>query len=75
MKLLMILAPIVMSALAKKKQEGGFDAGALGGYLNGQHEKAAQADPGLGGLLTGMLDSNNDGSIIDDIAGKILGKK
>lgn len=66
-KLLMLLAPIVMAALARRKQEQGVDAGGLGGMLNGEKNDLQRRNPQLGGLAS-MLDRDGDGSIVDDIA-------
>jgi hypothetical protein len=66
-KLLMLLAPIVMAALARRKQEQGVDSGGLGGMLAGEKAAIQQKHPQLGGL-TSMLDRDGDGSIVDDIA-------
>lgn len=77
-KILMMLAPLVMGALGKAQRQGGFDSGALSGYLNGQQRQAQAAAPDIMGTLTSLLDSNNDGSVLDDlgnIAGNLFGKK
>jgi len=50
-KLLMILAPIVMAALAKRKQQQGLDANTIGPDLQQQRQQAEQRNPGLGGIL------------------------
>ena len=68
-KLLVALAPVVMGALGKMKQERGLDASALAGVLDSERqdlEKRLPQSP-AGGLL-GMLDSDDDGSIVDDLA-------
>lgn len=70
-KLLMLLAPIVMAALARQKRERGVDAGGLGGMLAGERETLQRRDPRLGGLAS-MLDRDGDGSIVDDL-GKLAG--
>lgn len=67
-QLLMVLAPIVMSFLGKKKQEENLDAGGLAGYLGGQQQEMQQQDSGIMGTVTGFLDSDKDGSAMDDIA-------
>lgn len=66
-KLLMLLAPIIMAALARRKQQSGVDSGALGGMLAGEREDLQQRNPKLGGLAS-MLDRDGDGSIVDDLA-------
>jgi hypothetical protein len=70
-KLLMLLAPIVMAALARQKQQRGVDAGDLGGMLATERDDLQRRDPKLGGLAS-MLDRDGDGSIVDDL-GKLAG--
>ncbi len=72
MKLLPILAPLVMGYLSKQKQEQGLDAGGLGSVLGQERRQVEQKQPGLGGLAA-ILDSDGDGSIVDDILGKLTG--
>lgn len=75
--LLPILAPLVMGALGKMKKENNLDAGGLAGMLGQEKATLQQSSPALGGLM-GMLDADNDGSVMDDLVkmgGKgILGK-
>lgn len=72
MKLLPVLAPLVMGFLSKQKQSQGLDANGVGSLLNGDREENEKASPGLGGLAA-ILDSDGDGSIVDDIIGKFSG--
>ena len=75
-KLLMILAPIVMAALARRRQQAGTadttaDAGGgLGDILRQERDVAAERAPGgaggLGGLM-GMLDRDGDGNPLNDL--------
>ncbi|MEO8648080.1 MAG: DUF937 domain-containing protein [Acidobacteriota bacterium] len=71
-QILMMLAPIVMSYLGQQKQQQGVGAdglgGLLGGLLGGQAQGAPSSSGGLGGLANSVLDSNRDGSAMDDIA-------
>jgi len=74
-QILMFLAPIVMSYLGKRKQEQGVGADSLGGLLGGLVGGAAQqqAAPQSSGnamidMATNALDSDRDGSAMDDIA-------
>ncbi|MFT3744638.1 MAG: DUF937 domain-containing protein [Pyrinomonadaceae bacterium] len=72
-QILMFLAPIVMSYLGKQKQEQGVGAdglgGLLGGLLGGQ-QAAPQRSSGnaMIDMASNMLDSDHDGSAMDDIA-------
>lgn len=72
MKLLPILAPLVMGYLSKEKKSQGLDAGSLGGVLGTERQEAEKKEPGLGGLAA-ILDADGDGSILDDVLGKLLG--
>ena len=65
--LMMMLAPMVMSALGKTKREQGLDVGNLASLLSGTVSNRKQADPTMG-LITQFLDSDGDGDIKDDVA-------
>ena len=73
-KLMITLAPILLSMMGRAKRNSNADAGSLGGtlndFLNGNRtapQRPRQApDLGLAGQL---LDRNRDGSIMDDILG------
>ncbi|MCD9187667.1 MAG: DUF937 domain-containing protein [Pyrinomonadaceae bacterium] len=65
-QILMFLAPIVMGYLGKQKQEQGLDASGLQNML-GQQQQQIQQSP-QGSFLERMLDSDGDGSAMDDIA-------
>jgi len=69
----MFLAPIVMSYLGKQKQEQNVGADGLGGLLGGLLGGNQQAAPQSSGnamidMASNMLDSDHDGSAMDDIA-------
>lgn len=79
-QLLAQLAPLVLGALARARagSAGGRAprsgssqglAALLGGAMDGMHSQ----NPGLGGLLGGLLDSDGDGSFVDDLLEKGLG--
>jgi hypothetical protein len=72
-QLLMMLAPLVMGALGKAKQERNLDASGLSTFLSGEHEQLKEQAPGVMGALGRLLDQNQDGSMMDDVAG-MLGK-
>lgn len=71
-KLLPILAPIVLGYLGKQKRQQGLDARALASLLGTQQQQAQSQNPGLA-MLTKLLDSDGDGSIIDDLGGMLGG--
>lgn len=76
MQLLQMLAPIVLGALGRRQREQQLDSGGLSDLLRGEHAQVQQNAPGLGGLLTSILDGNHDGSMLDDAArmgGDLLG--
>jgi hypothetical protein len=72
-QLLTILAPLVMGALGRAKQERNLDAGGLSTLLAGEHEHLKESAPGVMGVLGRFLDKNHDGSVVDDVGG-MLGK-
>jgi len=74
-QILMFLAPIVMSYLGQKKQQENVGAdglgGLLGGLLGGQQAQAAAPQSSGNAMIdmaSNMLDSDRDGSALDDIA-------
>ena len=73
-QILMFLAPIVMGFLGKQKQQQNVGAdglgGLLGGLLGGGQAQAAPPSSGnaVMDMASGMLDSDRDGSSMDDIA-------
>lgn len=76
-KLLMLLAPIVMAALAKRMRTDNLDAGGLGSAL-GQERLRVQQQGGLGGgLLNAVLDQDGDGQVdlgdLLKLGGNLLG--
>lgn len=69
--ILKVAAPILMGVLGKQTQQAGVsDAsglnGLLGGMLGGQPKENQS-------LITSLLDADGDGSILDDVAGMVLG--
>jgi len=73
-QILMFLAPIVMGYLGKQKQQQGVGAdglgGLLGGLLGGASQPVQQQSSGnaMLDMASNMLDSDRDGSAVDDIA-------
>ncbi|MDA7416180.1 DUF937 domain-containing protein [Xenophilus arseniciresistens] len=63
-QLLRILAPIVMSFLAQRTQQGGgMDAGGLGSMLGQESSRIQDQGGAAGGLLGAVLDQNGDGKL------------
>ena len=76
MKLLMLLAPLVMGALGKRRQQEELSPGGLGDLLRGESERV-EAESG-GGFIGRMLDQDGDGDfdMMDMMkfgAGKLFG--
>jgi hypothetical protein len=69
-QVLEMLAPVVMGALGRQTASQSLDAGGLANVLNGA---ASQSQPDVLGSLLGMLDTDKNGSVIDNVAG-ILGR-
>ena len=75
-KLLTMAAPLVMGFLGKKKREDNMDVGALAGLLgvaSQAQESPGAGGSGIGGMITGLLDRDGDGNVMDDIGGMIGG--
>ena len=72
-QILMMLAPIVMSYLGQQKQQQGVGSDGLGGLLGGllggsQVQAAPSSGNAMIDMASNMLDSDRDGSALDDIA-------
>ncbi len=70
-QILKIAAPLVMAYLGQQKKQGDVkDAGGLntllGSMLGGQPDQNKS-------LITTLLDADGDGSVLDDVAGMVLG--
>jgi hypothetical protein len=74
-QLLAMLAPIVLGALGRMKQERSMGPGDLGDLLGREHDNLRQRGGGTD-LLSSLLDRDGDGSVMDDaleIGGGLLG--
>jgi len=72
-KVLTVVAPIVLGYLGKQKKQQNVSSESgigslLGGLMGGGNEEPKQQS-----LIESILDGDNDGSVIDDIAGMVLG--
>jgi hypothetical protein len=70
-QLLMMLAPLVLGALGRTQRQEGLDSDGLAGLL-GQQSQSMSNSPMMG-VLSQILDRNNDGSMMDDVAGMLGG--
>ncbi|QIE58579.1 DUF937 domain-containing protein [Rasiella rasia] len=74
MRILTVVAPIVLGYLGKeKKQKSISDQNGIGSLLGGLLGGGEQEQPKQQSLIESILDGDNDGSVIDDVAGMILG--
>lgn len=81
-KIMSMVAPLLMGSLGKAKQQQGFDASGLAAALGQQEKVARKASPSAVDMFSRMLDSDGDGSSMDDIVklgggllGGLFGKK
>lgn len=65
-QLLIMLAPIVMGALGRAKQQGSLDQSNLPAALSGATQQMG-GNSGTFGMLSQLLDRNKDGSAVDDV--------
>jgi hypothetical protein len=80
--LLPILAPLVMGALGRQKQQQSLDPGGFSSMLAGEGNRAKEMAPGALGLLGSLLDDEGDGLDAGDVAdagkrllGGLMGKR
>ena len=66
-RLLMMLAPLVMAALARARTAQGASTASAGPVLQREQSNIERQVPGIGGLAS-ILDRDGDGQIADDIA-------
>lgn len=86
-QLMMMLAPIVMGYLGKRKREQGIDAAGMGSVLQNESQEMERRAPGAGGILGQILagaqgGQGSPGVGVDDLArmapsilGSIFGKR
>lgn len=73
--ILQVAAPILMGMIGQKKQQQNVsDANGMQGLLGSMMGDGKQSDKQQS-LIESFLDSNGDGSVLDDIAGMALGGK
>ena len=67
-QILLTLAPIVMGYLGKQQRQQGLDAGGLSNMLGAQQQQIQQSGSPMMNMVTSFLDSDGDGSAVDDLA-------
>ncbi|MBA2606107.1 MAG: DUF937 domain-containing protein [Acidobacteria bacterium] len=67
-QLMIMLAPIVMGYLGKQKQKANLDSNGLSNLLNEKQQEIQSSDDPVMSSIANMLDSNNDGAVMDDLA-------
>ncbi len=72
-QLLQIAAPLVMGAIGQQQQKKNMDPQGLSSFLGKETQKAHSDTPDIMGALNKMLDTDQDGSGLDDAA-SMLGK-
>lgn len=65
------LAPFLLGALGQKKKEQNLDSSGIGKMLGGLMGQGGKN--GLMGMVTNLLDSDKDGSIVDDVGDLLKG--
>ncbi len=69
--ILKVAAPILMGVLGKQSRQSGVsDAGGLNGLLGGMLGGQPKQNQSL---IASLIDADGDGSILDDVAGMVLG--
>ena len=65
--LMTMLAPVIMGALGKQKRQQGLDSGGIASLLTNSVSQHSNSNPTMN-MITSFLDSDGDGSIVDDVA-------
>ena len=65
------LAPLLLGALGQQKKKQNLDSSGIAGLLSGLTEQGGKS--GLMGMVTNLLDSDNDGSVVDDVGNLLKG--
>lgn len=67
-KILAMVAPLVMGALGKAQRSGGLDAAGTAAMIQNERKVAERESPQAMDMLSRLLDSDGDGSAMDDVA-------
>lgn len=74
-QLLQIAAPLIMGMLGQQQRQKGLDTDSLSSFLGSQRRIDEQSNPDLMGMLNSVLDSNRSGSFLDEIFGRLFGRR
>ena len=66
--LMKMAAPVVMGYLGQQKQQSGGDSSMITSLLSSALSSNQSAAPQSQNIIEQLLDSNNDGSVVDDVA-------
>ena len=73
MQLLTMLAPLVLGFLGKEKKQNNLDANVLNNLTSMLSSNLAQSNPDIMSFVGSLLDSNKDGSFLDEALGMLGG--
>ncbi|MGI1659724.1 MAG: DUF937 domain-containing protein [Desulfitobacterium sp.] len=65
------LAPLLLGALGQQKKQKNLDSSGIAGLLSSLSDQGANS--GLMGMVTNLLESDNDGSIVDEVGSLLKG--
>jgi hypothetical protein len=71
-QIIKIAAPIVMGYLSQQKEGSNTDSSSIAGLLG---SVMGSSEGSTSSMITSLLDSDGDGSMVDDVAGMLLGGK
>ena len=73
-EILKMAAPLVMGMVGRQKQQAGIsDTNGIGNLLGGLLGSNSAGTAGNQSILMSLLDADGDGSVIDDVAGMVMG--
>ena len=67
-QILAMVAPLVLGYLGRQQRANNLDATGLAGMLGREQQVARERSPDAVSMLSRMLDADNDGSIMDEVA-------
>jgi hypothetical protein len=70
-QLLRIVAPLLMGMLGQQQQQQGLDTNGLSALLGTQQQMAQNSNPDMMSVVSSLLDTNRDGSALDEVLGMV----